>query len=354
MKIYQNCFKIQVVLSLLCFFFACGNNKDRHKNSIKMDMSKVSSISLKGEDIIFDSILLKPTSIEINGSNIITRNAFTENVFHIYNIDNNTKVGERIRSGQGPNEMFFPLFSKNNDTQISIFEHSKQKIFTFNSDEFISDTDPIAVNETKLEKGVNHVYILDNGTLLGSTSNETNSLVALFNPDGTIKKQFGEYPESDLRLNDFMKIGAYEHRSLAFNEKTNRILIFYFFTDLIDIYNFEGDKIQSIQGPDNFLPLFNTNGNSIEGKTRVAFWGQPVFNNEYCYILYSGAFYKDFTEEINSIYVFNWEGKLIQILNLDKSIFTFCIDFKSKFIYGITNTPDVSIIRFELPNIKSM
>ncbi|MFR0677013.1 BF3164 family lipoprotein [Dysgonomonas mossii] len=351
MKICQYHFKVHVILSLLFLFFACElKDKSMHTDSIKIDVSVMKSINLKGEEIKFDSILLKPTSIEIRGQNIITRNAFTENIFHIYNIADNCKVGEKIASGQGPNEMLFPLFSENNNDHISIFEHSKQKIFTFNSNEFIRNTHPRITNEVNLGKRVNYAYILKNRSILGTTSNDINSLLTLFHSDGSVDKQFGEYPKSNLKLNDFMKIGAYDHRSIAFNENKNCIMIFYFFTDLIDIYDFGGNKIKSLQGIDSFLPLFNPNGTSIEGKTRVAFWGQPIFDDKYCYILYSGSVYKDFTEEIKSIYVFDWGGKLIQVLNLDRSVFTFSIDFDNKFIYGITNTPDVSIMRFELPN----
>ena len=111
-----------------------------------------------------------------------------------------------------------------------------------------------------------------------------------------------------------------------------------------------------IQGPDIFFPskIIKSIGDTQKvtaniGEERDAYFSPVATSNE-LYILYSGQLYHpgDTNYLLDHLLVFDWNGNPLRQYKLDTPIFRFVIDESSQLIYGITDSPEFRIIRFDL------
>ena len=90
---------------ILLVFIACTDDQKQDDKNITFQRSdfKVRK-SLSGKTIEFDSLILRPSQIQLFDSFLVTCNQGAEKQFHIFNLNTAHKEGECIPVGQGPKE----------------------------------------------------------------------------------------------------------------------------------------------------------------------------------------------------------------------------------------------------------
>ena len=123
---------------ILLVFIACTDDQKQDDKNITFQRSdfKVRK-SLSGKTIEFDSLILRPSQIQLFDSFLVTCNQGAEKQFHIFNLNTAHKEGECIPVGQGPKEMMTPCFVNRNDSVV-IFDMMTSTIFTYSIPEFTS------------------------------------------------------------------------------------------------------------------------------------------------------------------------------------------------------------------------
>ena len=101
---------------ILLVFIACTDDQKQDDKNITFQRSdfKVRK-SLSGKTIEFDSLILRPSQIQLFDSFLVTCNQGAEKQFHIFNLNTAHKEGECIPVGQGPKEMMTPCFVNRNE-----------------------------------------------------------------------------------------------------------------------------------------------------------------------------------------------------------------------------------------------
>ena len=104
---------------ILLVFIACTDDQKQDDKNITFQRSdfKVRK-SLSGKTIEFDSLILRPSQIQLFDSFLVTCNQGAEKQFHIFNLNTAHKEGECIPVGQGPKEMMTPCFVNRNDSVV--------------------------------------------------------------------------------------------------------------------------------------------------------------------------------------------------------------------------------------------
>jgi hypothetical protein len=305
-------------------------------------------IKLPGEEFVFNCIW-EPHRIKLLDSLFLLINANTDYHIQILNPKTLSEVGQFISYGEGPNEMIHPELVKSFNSNIWIFDQPSQNLYEFLPDSFFPDRQPNPIRTIKLHEKSDNVAVLSENQIISLTTSTGKRRFNSFDINGNYQEIKGEYPvKGDSEVNLMMSYtGDY-----TTNFK-NRILMTYYYTDLIEIYDFEGNLIKRIHGPDLFYPAFKEatdgkyRGVRSSADSKFAYISPICVNNE-VFILYSGKNYRDPDAELcNMIMVFDWEGNPLRQYELDKNVFTITADAENKIIYGLSVNPEYCIVRFK-------
>lgn len=329
------------------------SQKGKYQQEISIERENFETTqSLIGTNIQFDDIIMNPNRLLVCDSLLILNNANGEKQFDIFNLKSKKKIGERIPVGQGPDEMLQASFVYRDEKKIVLFDMVKSTLFEFSLEDLVKELAPVPLRKTRLDgKMLGEVRILDSH-IVGSTYNP-DFLFLDFDSLGNKRGQIGKYPVSDLNFSDSEKLKAYQF-SFTTNH-TDKTVICYNWSDLIDIYDENGELYKRIAGPQHFTSLFKEfhNGNvisarSVEGNRRDAYFN-PVSVGDEFFVLFSGKSMDEegYTILSDQIFVISWDGEPKKILSLDQGIFAFTVDSKNKKIYGISNAPEYHIVEFE-------
>ena len=150
-------------------------------------------------------------------------------------------------------------------------------------------------------------------------------------------------------MSDMEKLMSF--RNAFVTNLTDRIFICYAHTDLIEIYDFSGNCLKRMRGPDQIdlaMEVVSTGGGyaarTVKGKTYKCYT-YPVHAGDKVFVLYFGELMEDY-EQDSKIIVFDWNGKPLQMYELDIPLSTFTVDYENRIIYGISNSSEIRIIKF--------
>ncbi|MDU8957967.1 MAG: BF3164 family lipoprotein, partial [Bacteroides sp.] len=191
----------------------------------------VSSQKLTGINFLSDKEVLKPMRIYVCDTILITMNPMEKKLFHLFSLKSKKEIGKRISLGQGPDEMIRPSIIKFNENQILIFDVATFTLFTYDTEDFISNENTIPLERKTIELQAYGEIGLLSDNLIGSTYNPKNQFIK-FDNNGKKVGEFGYYPVvADLSYTDDEKLEAFKS-SFVTNMK-DRIAVCYKWTDLI-------------------------------------------------------------------------------------------------------------------------
>lgn len=350
-------FMKKYLISFLSFiligFTACSGRQRQEDKSItfKRNDFKVQT-ALTSKTIEFDSILLRPSQIQLFDSFLVTCNQGAEKQFQIFNLNTKHKEGECIPMGQGPKEMMVPCFINRNDSVV-LFDMMTSTILTYSIDGFISGNNPDFISRISLDTKPlwSNIRYLDNGFI--GVSYQAVSPCYLFNREGVKTMDFGTYPQSEYSYTPAEIINAF--RADLTTDLKDKIAVTHYFTDLICLYKADGTLEKELHGPDNFASIFKEfkDGDIIGSKAdprtyRDAFYS-PVNVGNSIFVLYNGKRVEDANYNIlcKELFVFGWDGSLECHYTLDQGVFSIAVDNQKRKIYGISDDPEYHIVVFD-------
>lgn len=347
---------IKLLFILFCVFISC-NSKREYENTETFSIHSIKQTSvLKGTTIPLYEPVMRPVKVFTIDSFLILINAQTETFIDRYNLNTLQKTGEYITFGSGPEEMIAPIGVITNDSTVGILDGGKQTLFLFNKKEFCYASSPVSYKSISFDDLTDNIKVLKNDNLVTTIRSYKHQRLSFFNKNGEFIETKGEYPViKNENISITEKLAGYVC-SIVLNEERNKIFIAYQQTDLIEIYDINGDLIVRRQGPDYFFPSIIVQKNGEEetirytkGETRDAYFCPTIYKDE-IYVLYSGKIYDPANYKFNKdkIFVFDWEGNPIRIYNLETPIFSFTIDQQTGILYGLSNDPEFHVVKMRL------
>lgn len=305
-------------------------------------------IPLKGREVIFDEILMKPVKITLIDSFLLMKNINTEQCIHLFNLNSRKKVGERITFGTGPDEMIDPRIIGLYNNKVWILDKNRYVLNEYNSNCFFLGDSLKVDKKISFPDFCNSVVPLSGKGFVSLTFNQKDKRLLFMNTIGKEPYLKGEYPMVENLASPMEKIEGFIG-DIVTSLLGDRIVVTYKRTDLIDIYDKEGNLLRRMHGPDHFLPEIHQDGERIgsnpgQQDREAYFW--PLAVGEHFFVLYSGKESKRGDYLINKIFVFDWDGDPVTYYSLDTSIFDFAVDSKKKKIYGLTDSPESHIVEF--------
>lgn len=342
------------LLSLGLLLMSCKQNEKIYSDATLVDYDDFKEIiELKAETIAgFDSLFLAPTHLCAYDSMLITINKRSDKRILVFNVNTEKKVAEHISVGQGPGEMLLPRIVGNDDSKILISDLIKSTVLEYSMEDFFKSGELQYTKFISLQKPISGEVRLLKDRLIGDVSRNTSFLFYEFNSEGEVVDSIGRYPEANWEITDVEKKNVYSF-SFTTNQQ-DRIAVCYNWTDLIDIYDREGNLLNRIHGPRYFASHFEefndgkvNSSSRVKGETRDAYFS-PVHVGDEFWVLFSGKSEDEDGYNIlaEQIFVFGWDGTPRKIFKLDKGVLAFTVNEKMRKIYGISNSPDYHILTF--------
>lgn len=346
--------KNSFIIIILLFLSAC-QQKIEYTSSKSISFSDFKeSLLLKGEDLLFDEPVMKPSKIYVIDSLIFLINTNTEYLFQCFNINTGKQTKEFISFGSGPDEMLNPISLGQKDSFIYVFDGMKRNILFFNKTSFLQSEQPQSFRQIDLDDMFSNAFLSSNNHVIATCIQPDSKRLTFFNEKGE-RMDKGEFPSFNHSQTKFEKTQGFDCE-MEYNSELQKICLIYKYTDLIEFYSIKGELLNRIHGPEHFFPSFtqrNTENSiqlrAVKGKSQDGYFC-PISYNDELYVLYSGKFFDPKTRPylIDQILVFDWSGTPIKRLLLDKPIYCFTIDKKNNILYGLSFSPDFHIVKYAL------
>ena len=346
--------RCSIFLFAFCLFLSCNvNNKSFFVNTETFDFNDLETSMLEGVVLKFNDTIWNPVDITLKDTLLFLKNRSAEYIYDIYNLNNNTKINECFNIGQGPNDFIFPLIVQSMDTNVWIYDKDLAKLNEYKVSNLLVSKAPLSIKNIIFKKNSStNVAVLSDGTILASVNLLPRGGFDYYNHEGLFLDSIGGFPEfTSGKLSDMEKVMFLRH-DFATN-MTDRIFLSYSFTDLIEVYDFHGKCIKRMQGPHQHQLIMNLRSTGeyvsaglVSDKTYKCY-SRPVYAGEEVFVLYFGELADSYESRNYKIIVFNWDGKPLRMYELDTHLFAFTVDYKNRIIYGITNSPEYMIIKFD-------
>ncbi|MBA0884909.1 BF3164 family lipoprotein [Flavobacterium undicola] len=328
--------KLIWVFFLSTIVISCNKNKTYNtlsndqinKEAILFDDSNFNNtMKLKSIELsdISDSLIFSGTLVATKNYLLINE-IKTDKFIHIIKLPEERYLGKYGNKGKGPGEIIraWP-FSKSEEGNLIILDQRQKKIVEINPDSLIINNsfekeyhlspsiecDGVSINNNK-------IFFLNVG--------DTTSRLFETNLKGHNLKGYGKLPQLSYSSKNIEFLNQIYWSDMDY--KKSLFGISYRFMPLLQIFNKEKNKWTTLIGPENFMP-------SEQNYRKRTFYNMIKITSNYIYALYNGKnMDKKDWQDANVIYVFNFEGKFIKKLILDRGIRNFEV-FEDKFIYGL-------------------
>jgi hypothetical protein len=342
-------------IAIAIVFSSCHtNDKGSFVNEEKFNMKDIETLKLEGAVMRFNDMIMNPVGVNMTDTLLFLKNRSTEYIYHIYNLNNNEKVNECLTIGQGPDEFIFPLIVQSPDTNVWMFDRGKSILKKYNVSDLIGSHHPVSTKNISLKnQASDRVAVLSNGNILASINRLPRGGFDRYDSNGVFLDSIGKFPELTSRsLSGSEKIQSFRN-GFTTNLK-DRIFISYGHTDLIEIYDYEGNCLKRMHGPDQIklvMDIQSAGGDyvaakPVKGESYMCYSHSPVCAGNEVFVLYLGELMENYQDRYSKMIVFDWDGNPLRMYELDIPIFTFTVDTDHRIIYGITNSPEYMIIKY--------
>jgi hypothetical protein len=346
-----------IVGIFILLLHSCQEQKEQnYKNCENFSYADVlQSIALKGEILNFDDVI-NPVNLYIRDSFLFVANTNTEYLMASYTLPDMKKIGEFIPFGNGPDEALRLRTLQFVDSSVWGFDKERRRLLQYDYIHFIEGN-----KNTKPQKVVTIKDAISDKALVVGDKLYTNSFVhknyrfSIFDMEGNLVKNTGMLPDNGKEMTDLERLEGF-FCNMALKPDNELIFVSYMETDLIEIYDNEGNLKIRKHGPDHFFPykIEKTDANgmtrvaSARDKSRDAYFSPVAFEDEVWVSYYGKVFDPTKSDYLmtNKIIVFDWNGVPLRIYTTDIPYLMLAVDRKNDAIYGVTCTPDYTIVRF--------
>ncbi|MDR1455448.1 MAG: TolB-like 6-bladed beta-propeller domain-containing protein [Tannerella sp.] len=311
-------------------------------------------IDLKGEILPLDSIW-KPERIGFRDSLLILTESSDDYFVHVYHGEKGYAVARNIPYGIGPDERLNCWSLQFGAKNVWAFDMQTGMMTEYPAPDFFVRSDVRPSRTVRLHAGATGAVALPDGRLVASVLPDMENLLTVYDSAGQKDSSVHvPYPELNGAVPDsWLAKRLFEYR-IGYHEKCDRIVLFYVFTDLIEVYDSSLRRLARIQGPDHFSPELGKW--EMDGIKQIA----PVRQTKFAYVyggslteteiwtLYHGAPPEKGNERQNRVLVFDYAGKPLRIYRLNCLISLFCVDETGSTLYGLSEQPEPCVIRFKI------
>lgn len=352
---------VAIFMLLLFFFISCSDIRE-----LKIDRTNVPVQLLQAVMLESDSLFYGSVNALWEDSYVLLTSYKRDRLFEIFELKNDSLIFRKsfLGKGEGPYEMFTPIFCYNIENKDFIVSDANMK-----NGLIINLADINTVDSVKKWMRTN-VFALDQMyNWYGYVASSDSTILAKMSNPGkkSILAELSLYDEKIKDIEDFWPAdgfdGAYRVKQAEYSRgKHSRLLKQpgnnrYFYSSrhgyYAELFSLDNGKAVNKQILFDIFPEYSTKDelNPIEDDNTGM--GMDVYATEtYLYIKFNRGTVGDYREQIrdpnrkltddysfnNEILVYNWKGELLKIYQLDTLVRSFFVNDNDRFI--LANTDD--------------
>lgn len=297
------------------------------------------------EHVVLNNIILHDNTssagIFLNGSNIIlTNNSNNGNNYflHLYSLENKQLTGKYVKFGRAYGQVLGPLsYGLYNKRTFFVEDVMLKKLLTIDLDKGLFD-DSISYKEYPMPDFRFSVQLMANDKLI-STGNKKKPEIIQVDNYKTNKQEdsFGTLPAAPANV-PFESWKAANESFLFLKPDETKVVTAARYSDRVEIFNLatKESKLLNERIKPEFMPILIGKEYGIQRTEKTVFtFTTGAVTNKYIYLLFSGKKeeeeYPTYSKEI---YVYDWSGKSIKKLVLNKYISGFAVTEDDSEIYA--------------------
>jgi hypothetical protein len=258
--------------------------------------------------------------------------------------------------GSGPGELTSPIGLNNipNDsTKFSIYDLALKRLTIYE----IKNGEVKVNNMITLKHGLPYFPVVIDTLIFSLDFNLEDSRISVYNMEGNYIKSIGKLLPG---LKKGVPARIHTHASqgrLRATPDGRFLVVVAVYSDIIDIYDREGNLIKRFHGPLNVTPIYNVvtnNGVPIMAvDIEKAIWGyiNVSLTENFIYARFTGEKFKERADG-KYIHVYDYNGKFLKCFKFDRNVFEAVFDPETRRFFTFQLYPQPLILAYEIPREK--
>jgi len=315
-------------------------------------------IVLIGRKYNFPAII-NPRYILCLGDYLVVSEKSNDNLLHILDIKSEKYIRSTGKNGFGPREASMVYKLENASEKESFWCYDlEQTIFSKYS--VTGDTSKLAESQLRLGEIFHYVNDLtwasDTSLLVSMVDGNDKYFEVSLNGDtlATFGKWDSMMDRKDIPYN---VISSIHQGRIKSSPDKSKFISAGSRRNFIDVLNKPSGKILSIRGPIDEIPEFEVDYSLgypmavMNLQTLTVKYLDSFAGKERIYGLHLGKSFRNISDpdELNRIFVFDYQGNIVNHYTLNYPLTSFTVDEENGIIYGITIDQDPNVVAFKIP-----
>lgn len=295
---------------------------------------------LIGNVLDLDS-LWKPSRIIYADSCLVLIDRTCKNFVQIYDVNTLHKQVENIPMGDAPGELLDLGRLQVLKDYIYAIDPELSICYKYNRSMFLKNSNTNPVETILLPYGSMTSVVMPDSVIWTSCFMDKKTLVSKYDYNRNRMPFILSFP-TETTDTDSISMKLSFMNNMFYNEQAGKIVMTYTSSDIVDIYNSNMLLLARIQGPDCFFPemVGNVNGAMTNASKRIAYTT--------CYLTKDNIWLLSYNDDYNVIYKIGYNGELNGRYRVSYSVISFCVDDNESTIYAISDTPERSVVKYNL------
>lgn len=320
----------------------------------ELDHSSLKPRKLSGRVLAQGDYLARPGSVIRLQNYLLVLDDLSDSVLHVVSAADGRRIRSLGRKGEGPGE-FKGAWSlephPTRPTSAWVYDIALGRLTRVDLDSAYAD--PEMIRTTGTGTAIQPVWVSD--TAFASIALSPGGRLSFFSKGGEFKGAAGPLAVAEDKIPAAVSQQAWTGM-LVSNPGRGLLALVTQHADQLELYAADGKLVRKVRGPFRFDPQFtveNVQGQAIMGSGESMRFGymSAAATGDKIYALFSGRTREAFGPESSFsrfVHVYDWNGNLEQVLELDTAILSIEISPDQKWIYGIRHDPEPAIMAFEL------
>ncbi len=318
-----------------------------------LDHSTLNPNALQARSMPDAPVLGLPMGISVTDSILIIIDPYSDRAVQILSRVDGSRLAALGPRGEGPGEMVGAWSADvigGNHPAVRVLDINLQRLSVF-------DLSTYRLREVVSVEGLG--TITDHAELPGGTIAAIGSFeggrIAFLTPSGLLQRFGGSIPEAIGEVPLPVLLHAYQ-AYLEPSPDRQKLVIVTRHAGWLEIYTSDGELRTRVSGPFEFEPKF-TVGQGLDGpvmrmarELRFGYMDVATTDSR-IFALFSGRLNGVFGSEAvygRHVHVFDWEGNLVEVLELSGDTFAIAVDENGSQMYAIEHLPEPRILVYDL------
>ncbi|MCE7992236.1 MAG: 6-bladed beta-propeller [Roseivirga sp.] len=333
------------ILALALLFLSLGSCNSTPDNTDPV-WGSLDFIDLTGQVMETDSLPL-PYRITISTEEkllfVVNRQGNNNGYIWVFDLVSGNFLKSFLRSGAGPGELLHVGHLQILDQELVVFGTLEKKLLIYDLQGIRAEGLPMPKQVITIKaNSVRSPYMINNNLIVDTRFNFKEDSIArlnFYNGEGELVSISGGFPDASADLGPVHLTEAYR---CFVGVNAGKVVLTNAYTDLMEIYDEQGNLLEVVNGPDNFEPLMKPreSGGGVmiapTSETRRAYSFVSVGNDEIL-SFYSGELNSKSQNNKRRFVLFSSSGEPLKSYNLDIPILHFDVDWESRVVYGVTD-----------------